>query len=1281
MVTLFLTLYAWFKRHRAAFWLTLAGSVAVVVWFALQVRFEENISSFFDDGSGRGEQEVFDNLKLKDRIVVMLTGDDPDTILDAGYTLSERLTTLIDEGLLTAVTSAADETTIGATSDFVYRYLPLWLEEADYQRLDSLLRREGMRSSLEATFRLLSSPTGLAVGEVVRRDPLAIGTHLMRRFERFNTHTNYELYGGALFTEDMRSMLFFLSPAFGMGSTGSNERLVGELEQYAATVEEEYAVQVDYVGGPIVAVHNARCIKQDTSITLTLALLVIVAVLFFSFSNRRAIPLIITPPLFGALFSLAIIYFVQGEISAIAIGAGAVVMGIALSYSIHVVAHSNHTAEPIQIIRELAYPLTIGCLTTIGAFVALLFTRSVMLHDLGLFSALALVGTTLFCLIFLPHFIRPKRQARTGRLMAWIECANDYDYARNRWAVGVLAVLTIVALFLYRGAGFDSNMANLNYVPEDILRAEERLEEAFGDQSRQVYLVSSADDPASTATAYARLDSLATALQGEGLIENYTSVGDFVLPREEQELRIARWNRFWEGRRERVLADFEQASLAAGFRAGAFPAFEELVTKHYEPCGYSAEELQQVPILSDWINNTERGALLVSRMELETAAKEEVYGRLAQLETTQIIDRAYFSSRMVEQASEDFDFILLISSLIVFVALWISYGRIELAVMAFLPMCITWVIILGLMALFDIRFNIVNVILATFIFGIGDDFSIFIMDGLLEEYRTGRKLLGAHKTAIFFSAFTTVVGMGVLIFARHPALQSIALISVLGMVVVLLVAYTLQPFLFRLLVTSQTARQGSPYTLMSLLGSVFAFTTFFVGCLYLQAMILVLELLPLKRACRKAIFHRSLYRFTRFFLWLMPMVKTVRENPAEERFERPAVLIANHQSFIDILLLLSTTPRLVLVTNSWVWHSPFFGRIVRYADCYHAADGYEQLAERLRPRVEEGYTVALFPEGTRSVDGTIGRFHKGAFYLAEQLQLDILPLVIYGAGMVSPKRTGFHIRRGWLVTRTLARVKADDTTFGENYREQAKAYRKLFCAEYEALQAKYGVTENPWFRQTVLGNYIYKSPVQEWYMRVKLPLDGYYRLWNRLIPRRARVTDVGCGLGQMATMLSLLGPERTLVGLDYDEEKILQASHSHLSSERLQFRLFDMRYDSLPESDVFLFNDSLHYIAAESQRAVLHRAVEALSDGGMILVRDGDASRDEKRHEAILRTERWSTRILRFNRTDEALHFVDREFMMHFAEEEGLSLRIEACDRTTSETMYILTKSEKHGRV
>lgn len=110
-------------------------------------------------------------------------------------------------------------------------------------------------------------------------------------------------------------------------------------------------------------------------------------------------------------------------------------------------------------------------------------------------------------------------------------------------------------------------------------------------------------------------------------------------------------------------------------------------------------------------------------------------------------------------------------------------------------MLISWVIILGLMGILGIEFNIINIILSTFIFGIGDDFSIFIMDGLQNKYRTGQKVLNSHKTAIFFSAFTTVVGMGALVFAKHPALQSISLISILGMIAVVLVAYTIQPLI------------------------------------------------------------------------------------------------------------------------------------------------------------------------------------------------------------------------------------------------------------------------------------------------------------------------------------------------------------------------------------------------------------------------------------------------------------------------------------------------------
>ena len=244
--------------------------------------------------------------------------------------------------------------------------------------------------------------------------------------------------------------------------------------------------------------------------------------------------------------------------------------------------------------------------------------------------------------------------------------------------------------------------------------------------------------------------------------------------------------------------------------------------------------------------------------------------------------------------------------------------------------------------------------------------------------------------------------LGVLISAGHPALKSLALISIVGMSAVVLVAYTVQPILFRLLISGQTARGGYPYTLAALLNTLYAFVYFLAGCLLLQLLIVVLHLLPLGRRRRKEWFHRAIYGFTRLFLATMFTTRTRRLNPEGETFARPAIIVANHQSFIDILLLLSTAPKLVMVTNSWVWRSPFFGRIVRYAGFRHAADGYDALAESLREDLADGYSAVIFPEGTRSEDGTIRRFHKGAFLLAERLGADLVPVLIYGAGQISP---------------------------------------------------------------------------------------------------------------------------------------------------------------------------------------------------------------------------------------------------------------------------------------
>ena len=193
-------------------------------------------------------------------------------------------------------------------------------------------------------------------------------------------------------------------------------------------------------------------------------------------------------------------------------------------------------------------------------------------------------------------------------------------------------------------------------------------------------------------------------------------------------------------------------------------------------------------------------------------------------------------------------------------------------------------------------------------------------------------------------------------------------------------------------------------------------------------------------------------------------------------------------------------------------------------------------------------------------------------------------------------------------------------------------------------------------------------------MRVKCRIDGYYDLWDRLIPRNATITDIGCGYGQMSYMLGLLSPERRVLGVDYDNEKIDIAKHAFLSKKcNVDFLCADMRDVEIPLSDAILFNDSLHYVDADAQREILKKAVTSLNAGGMIIVRDGDAAQTEK-HEKIKATEVWSTKILKFNKSTVELTFVSEPWMTEFAQQNGLDIKIRRCDKDSSETLYVLTK-------
>ena len=223
--------------------------------------------------------------------------------------------------------------------------------------------------------------------------------------------------------------------------------------------------------------------------------------------------------------------------------------------------------------------------------------------------------------------------------------------------------------------------------------------------------------------------------------------------------------------------------------------------------------------------------------------------------------------------------------------------------------------------------------------------------------------------------------------------------------------------------------------------TIFSFCFFLVAALYLTVLGFVLLTLGGKTAKHKETYHRILQRVAKFVIHHVPGTTYSYVNDSHESFATPAMIVSNHQSHLDLMGVMMMTPKLIILTKNWVWHNPFYGIIIRYADFFPMTDT-EQMMDDLSLKIKEGYSVVIFPEGTRSATCRIQRFHRVAFYLAEKLNLDIIPVFIKGFGKVLPK-TSFHLHPGHMSLEVWPRMKRQDIA-GTDYRVLTKKIHQMY---------------------------------------------------------------------------------------------------------------------------------------------------------------------------------------------------------------------------------------------
>ena len=803
MTNLFIRLARYFRSHQAAYWLSMVALFAFVVYFAAQIHLEEDInklmpSSKNEDGTTK---LAFADLKIKDKVFLLFEGKDVGKLSAACDEFVDSLLAQDKDSVIGDIFYRMDDDLMPDGIDYLSTHLPAYIDTAAYARFDTLLTREHFVRQMQKNHADMTGEFGEMFPELIQMDPMGMRDVLAEQMAPLMNAGAYKTIDNHFFVPDSTVCIAFITPRYSSTNTGQGSAMFRmmnkQIEQFAKSHPN---VRISYHGTPASGYYNSTQIKHDLTTTIAGALLLVLLLLLYCFRRWDTIPLLLLPIAFGTLFGLTMMYWLKGEFSLLALGIGGVVLGVAMSYVLHVMIHHQYVSDTEQLLRDQVKPVLLGCITTIGSFAGLLFVNTDLLRDFGLFAGFAILGTTLFSLAYLPQMLSKRTNPQAFK---WLDRINAYPIDRKRpLLIGLLLVTMIgVGAYIAGGTHFDADMYNLSYEAEITKHSDRLLREKTYTGDKTQFFASQGRTMEEAIDNFALLDQKLDSLQRIGLVKSYTRTNQLLIPLKVQQQRIDAWHRYWTPERQATVRKLiNETAPQAGLRPEAFDTFFEVADADYQPDALYKAGIIPEGYLSTLTEHSYGGDYLVFtsvRCQNDSVrSSNSDYTRICDAVASNphllVLDTYYYTTDTLMQMSSDFDILQWLSMAFVFVVLLLSFHfNFKQALLGFAPILLSWLFVLGVMNLFGVQFNLISIIISTFIFGIGVDYSIFVMNGLIQGN------LQYHKTAVLLSAIILIITVSSMLLAQHPAIRSVGFSTLVGLLSAVILSYILQPAVFR----------------------------------------------------------------------------------------------------------------------------------------------------------------------------------------------------------------------------------------------------------------------------------------------------------------------------------------------------------------------------------------------------------------------------------------------------------------------------------------------------
>lgn len=753
------------------------------------VSFDNNIESMLPGNDEiRSSMRFLRESNLSNKVILSLKLTSPNHTIHDLTNAVDKLAVSLKSPMVTDVISNIPETDIIKEMLLFLKYVPQLLDEHDLSRIEQQITPEGVKASLRRNYRQFLTPAGSFMMPFIQSDPLGIKSGVIRSLQKLSSSMGYEvaIENGHFVSRDGKHAMLILETPIILTDGFGSKKLAAYLQKKIKALPD--FVSADIIAGHLHTISNEDVIKRDIRITAMIASIAFLLLFLFVFQDIRA-ALVFIIPMAAVLVAINLSYLFLNQLSYFIIGMGAVVAGIAVDYGIHVYLAVQVGGRSLDAVKHVARPVTIGALTTTSIFAAFFFSGVQGYHQLALFSILSIMLCLTCALFILPHFLSGTNQLSglLGKILQWDPAGSP---AQDKIQAACWGIFMIISAAFSMQVTFNSDISRFDGTEAAIIQAEQEFHHVWGGQEKPAVFVVSGKTLEEALYRNERFYQEAVSAVGQ---ENFLSIAEIWPSQQTRKANAMQWKKFWEqGTDAKLKHLLQKYGPDYYFAKDAFsPFFENLYT------------------VTTGEDEAGKSSLLYKLKERFVIKKQDSYQVLSffpdkdQYITAMttvldhcpgafIVSRNALSSALSAAVSSEIIFLSGIAALLIPLLTCLLLKNLRLSALAMVPVVTAILAILGIMPALGIFINAPSVIAAMVVVGLCIDYGIFMVYTLRNNLKTGTRI------AVSLSAITTLIGAGVLLFARHPVLFSVGTTMVTGVLSGYVTSILVIPSLYRL---------------------------------------------------------------------------------------------------------------------------------------------------------------------------------------------------------------------------------------------------------------------------------------------------------------------------------------------------------------------------------------------------------------------------------------------------------------------------------------------------